>query len=133
MKTVLVIDGDGDGDGVIAQQILADGRYSVRFLTRETDSDAAAWLRALGADVVRGDLADRASLRVALKGCIGVFGATNDGEHGRNLMNAIAASEVEHFVLGTRNEELRSYAMRTLDVPATFIDPAAANVAAIFE
>jgi hypothetical protein len=89
--------------------------------------------------VVHGDFANRASLRAALKSCYGAFGVMRQHEHGRNLINAVAGSEVEHFVFCCRspcNAELEDYA-RSLGLPATFVrapfGAPLAGVAEIFE
>jgi uncharacterized protein YbjT (DUF2867 family) len=57
---------------------------------------------------VRGDLSDPGSLTSALEGCYGCFGVTNFWEHfggeleqGRNLVDAVAASAVRHFIFST--------------------------------
>lgn len=62
----------------------------------------------LGAEVVAGDLSDRVGLRALLRDCDGVFGVTNywehfdrELEHGRNLIDAIVGSGVQHTVLST--------------------------------
>lgn len=58
--------------GVLGREIcrrLVEGRESVRGLARETsDPEAVARLRALGVEVVRGDVRDRASLDAACRG-----------------------------------------------------------------
>src|ERR1041385_1879498 len=112
MKTVLVIGATGAQGGSVASHLLDRRTFAVRALTRNPDSPAAQTLRARGAEVVRGELDDRGSLRAALKGVDAVFGVTNywehfekEAEHGRNLINAVAGAEVEHFVL--RSEERR--------------------------
>lgn len=107
-KKILVFGATGAQGGSVARNLLARGRFDVRAITRKPTSPAAEELRALGAEVVKGDLDDPASLRAALEGCYGVFGVTNFWEHfeneeqqGRNLVDAVAASKVEHFVFST--------------------------------
>jgi uncharacterized protein YbjT (DUF2867 family) len=87
---------------------LAQGRFAVRALTRNSDSEKAASLREAGAEVVQGDLSDIESLHAALRGSHGVFGVTNFWEHfdkeyelGKNLIDAVAASDVRHLVFST--------------------------------
>ena len=145
MKTVLVIGATGAQGGSVASHLLNRKTCRVRALTRNPGSPAAQRLRILGAEVVQGELDDRGSLRAALKGADAVFGVTNywehfekEAEHGRNLINAVAGAEVEHFVLSTlpsvekwSNGELRAphldikheleqYA-RSLGIPSTFV------------
>jgi uncharacterized protein YbjT (DUF2867 family) len=144
-KTILVFGATGAQGGSVARNLLERGRFAVRAITRKTESPAAQALRDLGAEVVQGDLDDPASLVAALEGCYGAFGVTNFWEHfgkeeqqGRNLVAAVAAAKIEHFVYSTlppiekaTNGALRSphfdlkaeheeYA-RTLGIPATFI------------
>lgn len=144
-KTILVFGATGAQGGSVARNLLARGVYDVRALTRKIDSAAAQALCELGAEIVQGDLDDPASLRAALEGCYGAFGVTNFWEHfakereqGRNLVEAVAAAGVQHFVFSTlppvekaTGGKLRSphfdlkaeheqYA-RTLGIPSTFI------------
>jgi uncharacterized protein YbjT (DUF2867 family) len=142
---VLVTGATGAQGGSVARHLLRRGRFAVRALTRNLESDAARGLRELGAETVRGDLRDVASLRAALAGCYGVFGVTNfwehfDGEYqqGLNLVDAVSDSGVGHFVFSTLpgvrdltggalnaphfdlKARMEAYA-RDLLVPATFV------------
>lgn len=106
--TVLVTGATGAQGGGVARHLLAGGSFAVRALTRHPDSDPAQALREAGAEVVRGDLDDPASLRAALEGCAAVFGVTNFWEHfgrehqqGRNLIDAVAPSGVEQFIFSS--------------------------------
>lgn len=105
---ILVTGATGAQGGSVARHLLARGKFAVRCLTRNPDSEKAAALRQTGAEVVKGDLDDSESLRAALAGCYGAFGVTNYWEHfereyeqGRNLIDAVADSGVQHFVLST--------------------------------
>jgi uncharacterized protein YbjT (DUF2867 family) len=107
-NTILVIGATGAQGGSVARALLARKQFNVRALTRKPDSDAAQALRALGAEIVKGDLDDRASLEAALRGVYGVYGVTNFWEHfdreevhGTNLVEAVAAANVKHFVFST--------------------------------
>lgn len=130
--TILLIGADG-----AAQYLLSRG-FAVRVLARDPGSDAAGHLRHLGAEVVPGDLSDRASLRSALRGIYGVFGLTTEPGHGRNLINAVAGAEVEHFVFSTSQHGLELYA-ESLGLPVTFVEPSGAaellapRISTIFE
>ncbi|HEV8579035.1 MAG TPA: NmrA/HSCARG family protein [Thermoanaerobaculia bacterium] len=144
-KLILVTGATGAQGGGVTRHLLSRDRFAVRALTRDPESERARELERAGAEVVQGDLADRASLRSALKDCYGVFGVTNYWEHfagerrhGMNLVNAVAGSEVEHFVFSTLppafrrsggklpvphfdiKAELEDYA-RGLGLPATFV------------
>lgn len=65
-------------------------------------------LARLGAEIVRGNLNDPAGLRFLVRDCDAVFGVANFWEHGeqvfargRNLIDAIAHSNVQHTILST--------------------------------
>ncbi len=143
---VLVIGATGAQGGGVARHLLRRGRFAVRAFTSRPQSPAAIALKESGAEVIEGDLANRAGLRTALKGCYGVFAVTScwgqheDDVHGANLINAVAGSEVEHLVLSTgpggsdtrdscaeRRRVIRmrldAYA-RSLQLPATYVRPA---------
>ena len=62
---ILVVGGTGDLGGRVVRLLLDQG-HDVRCMVREGSSDTA--LRALGAEVVRGDLTDPASLPAACQG-----------------------------------------------------------------
>jgi uncharacterized protein YbjT (DUF2867 family) len=150
--TVLVVGATGAQGGSVARHLLGRG-YPVRALTRDPDSAPAQALARAGAEVVRGDLGDRPSLRRALAGCWGAFGlvpgsangaGTAAAAHGPNLIHAVAGSELEHFVFrlppaADGEDGLEAYA-RSLDLPATYVrvtsplpDDLGARVAAIFD
>lgn len=107
-KTILVIGATGAQGGSVARHLLKRGGFRVRALTRKPDSAKAAALRQAGAEVVRGELDDPHSLAAALMGCYGAFGVTNywehfekEYQHGKNLIDAVKASGVEHFVFSS--------------------------------
>jgi uncharacterized protein YbjT (DUF2867 family) len=107
-KTILVTGATGAQGGSVAQALLQNGQYDVRILTRRPDSEKAVALHEMGATVYAGDFSDKDSLKAAVDGCYGVFGLTNFWEHyekeydlGVNLIDAVAAAGVQHFVLHT--------------------------------
>jgi uncharacterized protein YbjT (DUF2867 family) len=87
---------------------LADG-WRVRAVTRRPDSAKARALAAAGAEVVKADMADRASLDRAFAGVYGLFNVQNpqlagyDGEiaQGRTVADAAKAASVQHVVYGS--------------------------------
>lgn len=103
--TVLVTGATGSQGGAVARELL-DAGWQVRGLTRDVTRDAARELELLGADMVEGDLDDRDSLDRAVDGCYGVFSVQQFWEHGvegevrqgRNLADAAAAADVQHYV-----------------------------------
>ena len=107
-KTILVTGATGAQGGGVASHLLSSGRYTVRCLTRKPQSEKATALRHAGAEIVPGDFEDLPSLKAAMKGCYGVFGVTNYWEafdrevpQGRNLVDAVAASGIEHFIFSS--------------------------------
>jgi uncharacterized protein YbjT (DUF2867 family) len=82
-KMIAVVGATGAQGGGLARAILADagGGFAVRALTRNPDSDAARDLAALGAEVVKADISDEASVTKAFDGAYGAFLVTNFWEH----------------------------------------------------
>jgi uncharacterized protein YbjT (DUF2867 family) len=80
-KTFLVTGATGKQGGATARQLLKAGA-KVRALTRKPDGKSAQALQAAGAEVVKGNLNDPASLDAAMKGIDGVFSVTNFWEFG---------------------------------------------------
>jgi uncharacterized protein YbjT (DUF2867 family) len=77
-RLIAVCGATGNQGGSVAKLLLRfPEEYSVRALTRDPDSRAAAELAKLGATIVRADLTIPSSLNAALDGCWGVFGVTN--------------------------------------------------------
>jgi uncharacterized protein YbjT (DUF2867 family) len=85
MKTgtdwILVTGATGQQGGAVARELLAKG-HKVRAMTRKPDGPAARELKALGAEIVAGDLDDAASLERALAGAWGVYAVQNTWEAG---------------------------------------------------
>jgi uncharacterized protein YbjT (DUF2867 family) len=104
-RMILVTGATGHQGGATARELLARG-FRVRALTRDPGKPAAQALREQGAEVVEGDLDDRASVDRALDSAYGVFSVQNFWETGyereidQGLRLADAAQEagVEHFV-----------------------------------
>lgn len=104
-RIILVSGATGTQGGAVARQLLKRG-YVVRGLTRNTESDRAKAMSELGAEMVRGDFDDAKSLAAAMDGVYGVFAVTNYWEHGydkeiqhgRQLIAAALAANVQHFV-----------------------------------
>jgi uncharacterized protein YbjT (DUF2867 family) len=104
-RIVLITGATGKQGGAIARH-LADKGFKVRAMTRKVDSDAAKTLAAAGAEVVKGDLNDVASLEASLKGAWGTFAVQNtweagvEGEEEQGKRFAMIARKVgvQHFV-----------------------------------
>ncbi|CAN5356971.1 hypothetical protein BH24GEM3_BH24GEM3_11210 [soil metagenome] len=80
-RLILVTGATGKQGGATAHHLLRRG-YRVRALTRNPSQPAATTLREQGAEVVEGNLDDRASLERALEGAYGVFSVQNFWETG---------------------------------------------------
>lgn len=105
---ILVIGATGAQGGSVARHLLNSGHFAVRAFTRHPESKKAKALQEAGAEVVAGDLSDKASLLHAMQGAEGVYGVTNFWEHfanewqqGVNLVNAVVESGVKQFVFST--------------------------------
>jgi len=104
-RTILVTGATGKQGGAVARELLAHG-HSLRALTRHPDSQAARALAGLGAEVIRGDLDDPASLTKAVQGVWGVFSVQNtweagverEEEQGKRFARIAKDAGVQHFV-----------------------------------
>jgi uncharacterized protein YbjT (DUF2867 family) len=102
---VAVSGATGAQGGAAARALLHLGR-PVRALTRDPAAPAAAELRALGADVVRADFDDEASLAAALAGTEALFAMSTpfgsdlhaEVRQGTALLDAAVAVGVRHIV-----------------------------------
>ncbi|HEY6900993.1 MAG TPA: NmrA/HSCARG family protein [Puia sp.] len=144
-QTILVFGATGAQGSSVAYRLLNNRCFTVRCITRNPNSDKALALAAAGAQIVEGDLDDKASLLSAMEGCYGVFGVTNFWEHfekefqqGKNLIDAARESGITHFIYSSlpSYSELSSGQLpvphcdikaalenytRSLKLPATFI------------
>jgi len=104
-ENILVTGATGKQGGAVARELLARG-YRVRAMTRHPEGEAAQDLAQLGAEVVRGDLDNPASLAKAVKGVWGVFSVQNtweagvekEEEQGKRFARISKESGVQHFV-----------------------------------
>jgi uncharacterized protein YbjT (DUF2867 family) len=146
-KTIAVTGGTGQQGGEVARKLLADG-WKVRALTRDVNKPAAQELKSLGAEIVAGDMDDRAQLDAAFDGAYGVFSVQNfwlpnvgfEGEvrQGKNVADAAKAAGVGHLVYSSVGAAHRGVGQRhfeskwiieqhihSLGVPYTILRPAA--------
>ena len=106
MSKVVVISGATGQQGGATLRALAGKGFSIRALTRTPDSNAAKALRTLGAEIVKADLDDEASVRAALKGAWGAYAVQNtwtagvEGEEaqGHRFATAAHTEGVQHYV-----------------------------------
>src|SRR5919107_1899365 len=106
---VAVVGGPGRPGGAGAGNLLAGG-WRVRALTRRPNSQRARELAQSGAEVVRAEMADVATLRAAFRDAYGVFSVQNpmtgggvetEVRHGKNVADAAKAMDVQHVVYGS--------------------------------
>jgi uncharacterized protein YbjT (DUF2867 family) len=103
---------------------LADG-WKVRALTRDANKPVAQELKALGAEVVSGDMEDRAELESRFQGAYGVFSVQNfwlpnvgfEGEvrQGKNVADAAKAAGVQHLVYSSVGSAHRGMGQKHFD------------------
>ncbi|UGQ11396.1 NmrA/HSCARG family protein [Yinghuangia sp. ASG 101] len=148
--TVLVTGATGLQGGATARQLLAAGAR-VRALARDPHAPRARALAQAGAEVVRGDMDDRASLDAAMRGAHGVFsvqptigypgtppGFTIEDEIrlGVNVADAANDAGIRHLVYASvggaeRSPGIRRWEskwrieehIRSLGLPATILRP----------
>ncbi|MFG2819690.1 NmrA/HSCARG family protein [Kitasatospora sp. NPDC048365] len=114
-RTVSVFGATGSQGGALAGAILGapEPPFAVRALTRTPGSDAARALERAGAEVVRADLDDAATLAPALAGSYGAFVVTDfwqDMDAGHEKARAAAAAaacahaDVQHVIWSTLDD-----------------------------
>lgn len=102
---IVVTGATGKQGGAVARELLRAG-HRVKAMTRHPEGVAARALAAAGAEVVKGDLDDAASLRPVLEGAWGTFAVQNTWEAGvakeeeQGIRYADVAKEmgVQHYV-----------------------------------
>ena len=89
------------------EALLADGTFKVRGVTRNPDSEKAQALKNAGAEVVKADFNDAASVEAAVSGAYGVYLVTNywelfdwqkELEQGITVVDACKKAGVKHVV-----------------------------------
>jgi uncharacterized protein YbjT (DUF2867 family) len=146
-KMIAVTGATGQQGNKVAKRLLAQG-WQVRALTRDASKPAAQELASMGAEIVPGDMDNRAELEAAFKGAYGVFSVQNfwlptvgyEGEirQGKTVADAAQTAKVQHLVyssvgaahrgLGQKHFEskwiIEQY-IQSLEVPYTILRPAA--------
>jgi uncharacterized protein YbjT (DUF2867 family) len=107
---IAVIGGSGKQGGGVVDALLASGKFLVRVISRNPQSDAAKALTKRGVEVVKGNLLDAASLRLPFEGAYGAFVVTNywdsaqmhhETEIGAAAVRAAHSAGVKHLVWST--------------------------------
>jgi uncharacterized protein YbjT (DUF2867 family) len=106
-EIIAVTGATGQQGRAVAKKLLAEG-WKVRALTRDPNKPAAQELKSLGAEILPGDMDQRAELDAAFKGAYGVFSVQNfwlpnvgfEGEvrQGKAVADAAKATGVQHLV-----------------------------------
>ncbi len=112
---ILVTGATGKQGGAVARHLLSKG-YKVRAMTRKPESDKARTLVALGAEVIKGDLDDPASLERVLEGVWGAFavqntweaGVVREEEQGKRFAELSRKKGVQHYVYSSVGSAHRS-------------------------
>jgi uncharacterized protein YbjT (DUF2867 family) len=107
-KTIAVLGATGRQGGQVVHHLLNQG-WRVRAITRKPESKKAMTLKERGAEVVRADLEDPASLESAFANAYGVFNmqAPISGKieieirQGRNAAQAAKKTGIRHLVYGS--------------------------------
>ncbi len=111
-RTIAVVGATGAQGGGLVRAILADpmGGFAVRALTRDPDAEPARALARLGAEVVRADVSDPASVARAFAGAHGAFCVTFFWAHmsperemaeAKGLAEAAREAGVRHVIWST--------------------------------
>ena len=117
-KIIAVMGATGGQGGGLARAILNDptGKFSLRVLTRNADSDRAKALARLGANVTVADADNPETLKPAFKDAFGAFCLTNFWEHfsperelaqARAMAMAVKQAGLEHVIWSTLEDTRR--------------------------
>ncbi|EJU01390.1 NADP-binding protein [Dacryopinax primogenitus] len=107
-KLVVVLGATGHQGGSVVTALLNHGGYSIRGLTRNTESLPAKDLAAKGVEMVQASLIDKSSLVAAFRGAYAKvyaitlpFTGVNEDVMGRNIVDACRANNVPLLVLSS--------------------------------
>ena len=118
-KVVAVLGSTGSQGGGLCDSLLdrpTQGDFACRAITRDPTKAKAQELKKKGAEIVRADMDDVASLAEAFDGAHGVFAVTNFWEHqsaqrekqqARNIADAAKQAQVKHVVWSTLEDTRR--------------------------
>jgi uncharacterized protein YbjT (DUF2867 family) len=144
-RLILVTGATGQQGGAVARHLLKRSDFSIRAFTRDPFQPSGQKLAQAGAEVVRGDLDDAASVRSAVDGVHGVFSVQNfmetgfEGEirQGQLLADIAKKAGVKHLVYSSvvsadRQTGLPHFEskciveqhVRQIGIPSTILRPA---------
>lgn len=127
-KIIAITGATGAQGGGLARAILNDpaSEFAVRAITRDTDSDKANELRALGAEVVSADVDDVESLKKAFEGAYGAYCVTffwahfspeKELQQARNLAEAARHAGLKHVIWSTLEDTRRFVPLEDSSMP----------------
>jgi len=127
-KIIAVVGATGAQGGGLVRAIMNDpsGGFTARAITRDINSDKAKELKALGAEVVAGDIDDEASLQRAFTGAYGAFCVTFFWAHfsaekeiaeAGNMARAAKAAGVKHVIWSTLEDTRKSIPLSDSRMP----------------
>ena len=144
-KIIVVVGASGRQGREVVRQLLRNG-WRVKGLTRNPESKKAATVRALGAELIPGDLDNITTLEAAFQGAYGLYTMQpsilgkpeNEIQQGKNVALAAQKMNVQHIVYGSAGPEKTktgieqwdtklevSQAMMSLGLPLTTLRPLA--------
>lgn len=111
-KIITIFGATGAQGGGLAHAILSDknSEFSVRAVTRDTNSDKAKKLADLGAEVVAADIDDKQSMQKVLEGAYGAyfvtffwahFSAEKEIAEAKNMAEAAKIANLQHVIWST--------------------------------
>ena len=123
-EIIAVTGATGQQGRAVAKKLLEDG-WKVRALTRDPNKPAAQELKSLGAEILPGDMDNRAELDAAFEGAYGVFSVQNfwlpnvgfEGEvrQGQAVADAAKAASVQHLVYSSVGSAHRGMGQKHFD------------------
>jgi uncharacterized protein YbjT (DUF2867 family) len=130
-KVIAVVGATGLQGGAVARRLLADG-WKVRALTRDPEGEQARALAALGADVMKIDAADRASLQMPFVGSHGVYSVQNhhisgyegEIEQAKNVAEAVVSCGVSHLVYASAGGAVAKTGVGSWDAKVAVVEHA---------
>jgi uncharacterized protein YbjT (DUF2867 family) len=127
-KVIAVVGATGAQGGGLARAILADpnGGFACRAITRDPNKDKAKDLTGKGAEVVKADLDDVATLKKAFAGAYGAYCVTNFWEHfsgekekaqAKNMADAARTAGIKHVIWSTLEDTRKLMAANDTRMP----------------
>jgi uncharacterized protein YbjT (DUF2867 family) len=127
-KIIAVVGATGAQGGGLARAILADpnGGFACRAITRDPNKDKAKDLTGKGAEVVKADLDDVATLKKAFAGAYGAYCVTNFWEHfsgekekaqAKNMADAARTAGIKHVIWSTLEDTRKLMAANDTRMP----------------